>query len=202
MTFDEIIQALKDPSITVVDDDTVAAILSLMKTQGRPSTTLLMRYVSSERLYKLSVQLIKVPAYIELVKEWDAAQEPSPCPDSDDEKHCIHLEEVDGEMDAGCCFCGALFTVESAVPTNRTEHGIYVGEPSRDALIKAKNRMIMQGRLHVQTDNHGFGMTQLLKAADLEEQLAETAGTDPNGPQREDHLRSAASCRALAESKL
>jgi hypothetical protein len=71
----------------------------------------------------------------------------------------------------------------------------------RDLLVQSKSRLIIQGRLHLNTARHEDAVEMLLQAAEIEDLLAEDAGTDPNGPRREDHLRSAASCRALAKKK-
>jgi hypothetical protein len=205
MTHDQIINALKTGP-QEIDDATIAAVIEHLQTNNIQG--LFIRYLSSERLHQLSLRLIKEPAYLALTEKWASEKGPSTCDDNTGGDHCPHIEDVafeeggETEKEAVCCFCGLFLMPDSEVDPSKTTHGIYTGEPSRDDLIKAKNRMIMEGRLYIQTERHGYAVQQLTKASYIEEDLAETAGTDPNGPRREDHLRSAASCRALAEVKI
>lgn len=69
---------------------------------------------------------------------------------------------------------------------------------SRDEWVMLKTRLILKGRAYLTTSAHDLATEALRIAALIEEHLAETADTDPNGPRREDHLASAASLRALA----
>lgn len=206
MTFDEIIQTLK-ANPQHIDDATVDAVLNLLQTKGRSVLSLLMRRVDTT---PINLRLNEKPAFHALMKTWANEKGPSRCPDNESGEHCLHMEDVTFTEDDDeepeklpiCCFCGTLFTGEADDHEPNASHGVYVGDPSRDELVKAKSRMIIEGRTYIHTERHGFAMAQLYKAADIEEELAETAGTDPNAPQREDHLRSAESLRVLAQSKV
>jgi hypothetical protein len=206
MTLDEIVDALKN-NPTNIDDVLAEAAVAFFRAEGAPGMNLLMSRVD---IRPLNIKLTTVPSFLALVEEWALNKAPSPCMVND--AHCLHIEEVrfdDDDENEGtlekrpvCCFCGDVFTDEEIVDPVGGEHGIFVGEPTRDALISQKNRMITLGRLHLHTIKHAMGEALLRHAAFIEEDLAETAGTDPNGPQKHDHLRSAESLRTLADSKV
>lgn len=207
MTLDELVDALKN-NPTGIDDALAEAAVAFFRAEGKLGISRLMRRVD---IKPLNLKLNTVPSFVALIEEWAADKTPSTCIVND--KHCLHIVEdyFSGDADDGegkieklplCCFCNDVFTDGGVVDPAEGEHGIYVGKPTRDDLIRQKNRMIMLGRSHLHTDTHATGVTLLRYASNIEEDLAETAGTNPNGPQKEDHLRSAESLRALADSNV
>lgn len=178
-----------------------SAVIEGMRTEGMSFVYALLAGVSKDRMTALNKALLSVPAYMELVETLNTEREvkDARCAKTEDGGHCLHPETDDSgdtpEPVTSCCLCWRVFDDVDAIPP-ALAHCRYAW--TRDQWVTEKSRLIVQGRLYLDTAKNDEGAAMLLEAALIEESLAEDAGTDPNGPQREDHLHSATSCRALA----
>lgn len=209
MTIDDMVVLLTTEEPT---DETAVAVVQLLKEHGREALRQLQKNVSRERLHALSVKLKDNAEYMVFVEKVAKEREETAhvCEKNDTKVHCLHNELVftSGEFEiarrTGCCFCGELFDLDKTVtvPDSAKPHGGYC-YPSRDEMVKQKNQLIIDGRLaaeSVDLEQREDAVDWLYSAALWERILSETAETDPNGPSKEDHLKSAENLRTLALS--